>query len=366
MPSKRTKYGRGYYWKSSAGTWRTELNRGCEKHRATLPTVEDAKDWIDRVTLDIQRGTAPLDAADQHMVRVALAKLPEGVSLLEVVDHYLRTSPRATVDPIDLTTAVDRFLEARRRANLRPTTIKAYRLVLKRLSKTHGNVQIADITPLNLTDWIDSLELTASSRAFFRRHLRAFWNWAQSAGYTHIDATAGIHSVRVDLPPPSVLTPMQTQKLLKKSTELAPELTLYFALGAFAGIRPHEIRRLTTEDIQPQYIYVGKTKTKTRDARYVDIEPNLRAWIDAYLPAWRHLSTATHRRRFRDIIAAAKLTPWGRDTLRHAYASHHLARGKDAASTAYQLGHIDPKMLYKHYRNIVTAEDGIAYFQILP
>ena len=47
------------------------------------------------------------------------------------------------------------------------------------------------------------------------------------------------------------------------------------------------------------------------------------------------------------------------DILRHSYGSYHLAKYRNAALTADQMGHKNARMLYAHDREVVKNSDDI-------
>lgn len=64
--------------------------------------------------------------------------------------------------------------------------------------------------------------------------------------------------------------------------------------------------------------------------------------------------------------AAADLRQWPANALRHCFASSHLARFENAAKLAIELGHTDQELLFRHYRELVTPQDGKRYWNIFP
>jgi integrase len=58
---------------------------------------------------------------------------------------------------------------------------------------------------------------------------------------------------------------------------------------------------------------------------------------------------------------------WPEDILRHSYGSYHLAKHRNAALTADQMGHKNSRMLYAHYREVIKdPNDVISYWAVLP
>jgi integrase len=74
--------------------------------------------------------------------------------------------------------------------------------------------------------------------------------------------------------------------------------------------------------------------------------------------SYKHLS---------DLREKAGITTWGPDILRHTFATMHLARGQDAARTAFELGHVRGlEVLYRHYRGLTTKTEGERFWNIKP
>jgi hypothetical protein len=53
---------------------------------------------------------------------------------------------------------------------------------------------------------------------------------------------------------------------------------------------------------------------------------------------------------------------WPDYVLRHSYGSYHLAKHRNAALTAEQMGHKNARMLYVHYREVVKEVSDIEEF----
>jgi integrase len=58
---------------------------------------------------------------------------------------------------------------------------------------------------------------------------------------------------------------------------------------------------------------------------------------------------------------------WPEDILRHSYGFYHLAKYRNAALTAEQMGHKNARILYAHYREVVkNSDDTIDYWTMFP
>jgi integrase len=135
----------------------------------------------------------------------------------------------------------------------------------------------------------------------------------------------------------------------------------YLAIGLFAGIRPMEIGRLHRSDVGGHHIEITAAKAKTRKRRLVTLSDNLKAW----LALGGDLPLTNKRKRLKRILDESGVS-WSPDIMRHSYASYHLALHQSADKTALEMGHRDTNMLFRHYRELVTKEAAIGYWNIGP
>jgi integrase len=135
----------------------------------------------------------------------------------------------------------------------------------------------------------------------------------------------------------------------------------YLAIGLFAGVRPLEIQRLQQQDITDRYIEITAAKAKTRKRRLVSLSDNLKEWI----ALGGDLPLTNKPKRLARVLHMAGLK-WKPDIMRHSFASYHLAMYRSADKTAFELGHRDSKMLFAHYRELVTQEAAESYWSIRP
>ena len=167
--------------------------------------------------------------------------------------------------------------------------------------------------------------------------------------------------IRDNSKPPSILSVKAANELLYVAQRRDPEFAKYFAIGIFAGVRPHEIERLDEKDITERYIEITAANAKCRKRRLVNVLPNLKEWLKVSPTT----PLKNKRRRKLALIKAAGIS-WSHDIMRHSYASYHLAHFSSADKTALEMGHRDTNMLFRHYRQLVTKEDAEKYWEIMP
>ena len=161
---------------------------------------------------------------------------------------------------------------------------------------------------------------------------------------------------------PMILEAYQlTKKLLQAALSYDPGLIPYLAIGLFAGVRPLEIERLPWLDISKRYVEINAAKAKSRKRRLVSLSTNLKEW----LAFGGNLPLTNKRKRLAKILRLTGIN-WQPDIMRHSFASYHLALHQSADKTAFELGHRDSKMLFAHYRELVSFEAAKAYWNITP
>ena len=140
------------------------------------------------------------------------------------------------------------------------------------------------------------------------------------------------------------------------------------AIGAFAGLREAEIKRLDWGeiDLRRAFIEVKADKAKTAKRRIVRIQPNLARWLAPYSAMTGAVVPVNARKKLDGVRKAAGLKRWSKNGLRHSFASYRLAATNDAANVASELGHSTSQMLYSTYRELVLPEEAERYWEIAP
>lgn len=130
-------------------------------------------------------------------------------------------------------------------------TIEARRGTIERLSRT---VDPLVATQDDLTMWLATLldadgePVKRSSKATYRAHLRAFYGWLVESGRREDDPAVRLPALKPGRGLPHPLTPAQVEAVIAACSDGRAAWTrAYVILGAFAGLRAHEIAKIRGE-----------------------------------------------------------------------------------------------------------------------
>jgi integrase len=315
---------------------------------------------------------APLETAATAYAE-AWDMLKGSASIKTAVAFFLRHKPTHG-EKRTVAESVAEYIKDADENGLRPKSIQSIRSRLSKLVAAHGNKPIGEITNKDADNWIGKLTLSAMSRKHHRTIAHGLFNFAIDREYYHAENPFQVRKLRrknhTDEKLPESMPWGDVQKIMSAAVEHEPSMVPALAVGFFAGLRTAEVCQLewSQVDLQARRITVLPHVAKRRRARYVTIEDNLVAWLQADRQADGFVAPQKHNWRVRlDTVREKAGVLWPHNSMRHSYASNHLVRYGDAARTAFQLGHHrDTSMLFEHYRALITKEDAEAYWKIMP
>jgi integrase len=364
---------------------------GGRRRTRTFACMDEAKMIAQQTTVRLQNGWAVGDEAtrrDLEMLRhcEGLAKR-FGVTLAAAIDEWV--SARSAVEGITLSDAVrfyqanrsdllvvrataqvaDEFVESLRSKGVSDIYVRNATNSLKRFSDAvAGN--IAEVTVADVNQFLTGLKkLGAVSKNGLRRNIVTMFSFAKRQGYLHPERKTAAELSETFKQPETeiqIFTPEEMERLLL--TAHARILPLV-AIGGFAGIRSAEVARLEWQDIKWDrgHIVIAGHKAKTAARRIVPLPENLKAW----LAPWRDktgpiLSISDISGALGDTAVKAKIPGgWRQNALRHSFISYRVSMTGDVARTSLEAGN-SPKMIFRHYREVVTEESSAAWFAITP
>ncbi len=236
-----------------------------------------------------------------------------------------------------------------------------------------GTRLVSDVTATDVEAWIHSLNVGPQTQNNFRAVLSAAWTFAVRRGYAAGNVVQLVDKAEVVRDHVPIFTVDQLAALLRaaspslsKSLEpndadaaLAKFLPV-LAIGAFAGLRPEEIKKLHWEniDFDERTIRVNASASKTRKKRFAELSDNLAAWLEPYAGRIGPVAPPNLQKLRLETMRRAGIARWPQDVLRHSFASAHYAFHKNPAQTAMLLGHRDQNMLLTHYRDLMKPSDA--------
>ena len=264
--------------------------------------------------------------------------------------------------------AVAAALEARKERRAR--TQSDFRYITRRFMKRCKGLakrRVRAITVQECAEYIDTAFDTPSQRAKARRVLSGVFGTAVKRGWCSENPVARVEAPRVVEKRIEILTPSEIERLLSAAAEYEDGRCLA-AVGMmlYAGIRPHEVARLTWEqvDMAGKSICILPQHSKTGGARMVTIHAPLLRLLQTCKQGGR-ICPPQWPRHWRALRKHAGFATWQPDVLRHTFASYHLRHFKDYTALQYETGHRDSSLLRTRYVNMRGVENTSAFWECI-
>jgi len=359
------------YRHSSTHPWVLDLRAYGGKRQFYKTRAEADAERLRQLTTLERHGREAVGLSQREMSDLISAKrklagygktIGDAVSFL--VDHLERVQRHG----ITVAQLVTELLEAKRKDGRSEIYLRDLRNLLAIFSRDFGNRPIAGITVEELDNWLRALPGSPKTRTNFRTNVGVLFSYATKRRI--LDFNPVVHTAKPKLPenPPEIFTVDELRVLLNTANPITPDVVPMLVIGAFAGLRDAEIKRLDWSEVNllRQFIEVKGAKAKSARRRIVQIQPNLAAWLTPYIGMKGRLAPAGARAKLEKVRNEAGLARWPNNGLRHSFASYRLAACHDAPRVAAELGHTSPQMLYSTYRELVHPEDAERYWNITP
>ena len=298
-------------------------------------------------------------------VRAAKLLAHTGVTLESAAAYWmtghLNPTPHVTLNMVQ-----KELLEAQERRGLRGASLAGTRSRYSSLLDQYGEQSIDCTTPPVIEGWLTQFTNDAT-RANVIRYLCVFFNFAMKRGYLVKSPMDQIEKPRLKYKVPEFLAVDQVEAILRTARVVDAGIVAKLALGFFAGIRPEELQRMDWQDISIEngLVTVRAEVAKCGIPRHVAISDNLKKWLAGCMAEQFKVNSFDERRKA--VCAAAGVTYWPHDAMRHTFATMHLAAFENADKTAHELGHTQGvKLLFRHYRGLTTKTEAARYWGIEP
>jgi len=311
-------------------------------------------------------GLSPREMSDFITARKKLAEYSETIDdAVKFRVDYLERVRRSGTTVAQLSKEV---LEAKRKDGLSAKYIGMLRLYLKRFCRDFGERPVAGIGPEELDNWLRSLPGSPKTRADYRANIGVLFSYAARRRMIDFNPIAFTAKPKLIDRPPEIFMVDELRALLEAAQRTEPSVVPMLAIGAFAGLREAEIKRLewSEVDLARGHIEVKAAKAKSARRRLVPIQANLALWLRHYSGLVGQVVPDAARGKLDRVRKDAGLARWPKNGLRHSFASYRLAAIHDAPRVASELGHTTPQLLYSTYRELVRPEEAERYWKIAP
>jgi integrase len=291
---------------------------------------------------------------------------PFGKGILDAArfyrDHLEQTQKSSGIEEL-----VEKFLWDKEADGVSKDHLRDLKSRLRRFAAHFKGRMVNQIEAPEITEWLRHSSFTPANQRNFYGAVQNLLNYAIRQRLLNENPMKYVLKVKVIEGEIEIYTPEEMDALL---THAAPDILPYLAIGAFAGLRSGEIKRLEWSAInfETGYITVGADIAKTASRRMVPIPPNLREWLLPHLNRDSMILPKHLHNIFRDLIHQAcdkAQIQWKHNALRHSFGSYRMAQNKNAHTTADDMGN-SPGVVHRHYRQPVTPEQAEKYWSIRP
>lgn len=264
--------------------------------------------------------------------------------------------------------AVETAIAARKERRARTQT--DFRYVCKRLMRCNPELatrRMRSITPRECEHYLAAAFGTPQQFRKGRAVMSGVFTTAIRNEWCDVNPVAKVAVPAIQEHEVSILKPNEIERLLETAEDYEGGACLpAVALMLYAGIRPHEVARMTYDEVDLGHnaIIIRPRHSKTGGARCIDIAPPLRRILahgDGMTEKKRICPRkwTQHWARLHTLAGWSGDNPWQPDILRHTFASYYLQKHRDYTALQWAMGHRDASLLRTRYvdmRNVENAD----------
>lgn len=334
-------------------------------------------------TLRENRGVEALNFSTENRVMAVecLEKLkPFGKTLRDATEHYLAwlTAEKERKETLLVGHCLDEYLLKREadhvRGELALRSIQEVRYRSQQTKSVLGSLHIGEVTGDTVKTYVDSFPGSARTRINVRLRLSKFFNFCRSKGWIAVNPCGEVE-IRAKRTDTQIFTVEAAAELLTKAerSKYREVVVPYAAICLFAGLRPGEAEQLDWAQVhfESEAIEVLAHTSKTRDSRFVKMEPTLIRWLKPFAKASGLVAGKKLRPRWKSVRESAGYGSaegqrrWVEDIMRHSYASYWLAIHSNRAELAELMGN-SVAVIRSHYRRPILRKQAEAYWALSP
>ncbi len=357
------------------GAWQVQYPARDGKRTFKLcPTLEAARGAVDFYLAEQERlgvTAQEMSVAQRLDATTALALLKGSSTLEAAVRFYLKHHPLTAA--MTLAGMRDKYLDHLAgmvaRQELRPLTYKGSRKKLNLVCQDLGDTALPAVDATLLDQWLDDRDAGKQYAHNIKACVSAMFAWAMDSNLVDANPATRMKARTPDRHPPVILTPDEVAAFMRTVEAVAPEMSCYYALSFFGGLRPTEAAAACWEGLDWTVNELTVRAQKTHSTRIVHVCDNLLQWLTAKRQASGSIAPApgTIPRWHKRAVKAAGVK-WCPDVARHCFCTYHLALHKSLDAVTLEVGHTSTAILFRHYRGLAKNREAQAraYFNIMP
>lgn len=267
--------------------------------------------------------------------------------------------------------AVETALEARKGRRARTQT--DFRYVCKRLLARNpelGRRRMRSLTARECERYLATAFETPQQFRKGRAVMSGVFSTAIRNEWCDVNPVAKVAVPQVQEHEVGILKPVEIMTLLEVAKTYENGACLpAVGLMLYAGIRPHEVTRLSYNDVDWENgsITIRARHSKTGGARRVDMAPPLQRLLSGFRNKPKHESICPKKwaRHWAELHIRAgwnEEKPWQPDILRHTFASYHLQYHHDYTALQWAMGHRDSSLLRTRYVDLRDVADAARFW----
>ena len=364
-----------YYETPGRRCRRTFANFEEAKRQATEVASKLAKGDLRRITLSDYDGRlylhaqerlipigVPLDRAIDQFVEAN--QMLKGASLVEAARFYVQQNADELETKL-VGKVLEEFIADREKHQLSKPYLRDLRSRLGRFAESF-KCPMASIQTSEIERFLDSLEVSPRTRKNYIDTLGTLFTFAKARRYVS-RSHPGVSEVtkpRRQATEIQIFTPEELATLLHGAPrELVPAL----AIGAFAGIRSEEIKRLDWSDINlsEEFIQIKSADAKTKVRRLAPVPENLRQWLAPFSTKTGPVCPYKNLANSFLMVAEKAGVAWKHNGLRHSFISYRVAQVQDVPKVALEAGN-SAQVIFADYLKVVPVSEAERWFAIRP
>jgi integrase len=322
-------------------------------------------------------GTIQIDQAELKWLAFLRQELKE-LSLLPEVIRFWKKNGAGAVEATGVVDAIIAYLAWREPRTDNQRTMSDVRWRLKDFGGAFSDRLVHEITPKQITDYLDGKEDGWSRKSFWKR-VSQFFGWCESERLVAINPCQHLKAPEVRYLAPAIYSVEDVASVLETAEKGFPALFPYLVLSLFGFVRTSELVRMYPEEkilnwadieFDQRLIHVKPgvakgTRRKAGDERFIKMNDCLIHFLKPYAKSAGSVCELPHNTFYNQLNllfekAEVEQIP---NALRHSCLSYAIAANPEngVALVAQWAGNSE-SVSRRHYIKNLRPEEGQRYF----